>query len=66
MFRFMHKFRKKTDEKEGGSFWSFALGEFVLVFLGILIALQVDNWNQERKDRRLERTQDLPPLCPLP
>ncbi len=55
MFRFLRKFRQKAGEKGAGSFWSFAIGEFVLVFLGILIALQVDNWNQDRKERRLER-----------
>jgi len=37
------------------AFWRFAIAEFFLVFLGILIALQVDNWNQDRKDRKLER-----------
>jgi hypothetical protein len=31
------------------------VGEFILIFLGILIALQVDNWNQSRQDRKLER-----------
>jgi len=36
-------------------FWIYASGEFVLVFLGILIALQVDNWNQNRQERKLER-----------
>jgi hypothetical protein len=29
----------------------YALGEIVLVIVGILIALQIDNWNSERKDR---------------
>lgn len=44
----------KPAGENSRSFWTFAIGEFVLVFLGILIALQVDNWNQERKDRKLE------------
>jgi len=30
----------------------YAIGEIVLVVIGILIALQVNNWNQERKDRK--------------
>jgi hypothetical protein len=55
MFRFLRKFRQKAGERSSTAFWSFAIGEFVLVFLGILIALQVDNWNQGREDRRLER-----------
>lgn len=29
----------------------YALGEMVLVIIGILIALQIDNWNTARKDR---------------
>lgn len=34
--------------------WVYALGEFILILLSILIALQVDNWNQNRQDRKLE------------
>jgi hypothetical protein len=55
MLRFMAKIRQKSGDKSSASFWTFAIGEFVLVFLGILIALQVDNWNQDRKDRKLEK-----------
>jgi len=29
----------------------YALGEIVLVVIGILLALQINNWNEERKDR---------------
>ncbi len=32
----------------------YALGEILLVVIGILIALQVDNWNGERKDIKRE------------
>src|SRR5690348_17963908 len=31
--------------------WLAALIEFVIVVAGILLALQVSNWNQERQDR---------------
>ena len=31
----------------------YAVGEIVLVVIGILIALQVNNWNQERKNNKL-------------
>ncbi len=34
--------------------WVTVLIEFVLVILGILIALQLDNWNQARLERQLE------------
>ena len=35
---------------------SYAVGEIVLVVIGILIALQVNNWNEARKDRERELT----------
>ena len=34
----------------------YALGEIFLVVIGILIALQVNNWNEERKSNRLKET----------
>ncbi|WP_445386462.1 DUF6090 family protein [Robiginitalea sp. IMCC44478] len=32
----------------------YAVGEILLVVIGILIALQIDNWNEDRKDRAEE------------
>ncbi len=34
----------------------YAIGEIILVVIGILIALQINNWNEENKDRRLEES----------
>ena len=34
---------------------SYAIGEIFLVVLGILIALQINNWNENRKERKLEQ-----------
>ncbi len=34
----------------------YAIGEIVLVVIGILIALQINNWNEERKDRKIEKS----------
>ncbi|MEA3460898.1 MAG: hypothetical protein U9R49_03390, partial [Bacteroidota bacterium] len=45
----------KGVKKRKRNFWLYSVGEFVLIFLGILIALQVDNWNQVRQERKLER-----------
>ena len=33
----------------------YAIGEIALVVIGILIALQINNWNEFRKDRIMER-----------
>ena len=34
----------------------YALGEIILVVIGILIALQINNWNEERKNSIEEKT----------
>ena len=54
MLRFLFK-SKRDDVSPERRFWIYASGEFLLIFLGILIALQVDNWNQNRQERKLER-----------
>jgi hypothetical protein len=54
LLRFLFK-SKRNDENPERRFWIYASGEFLLVFLGILIALQVENWNQNRQDRKLEK-----------
>jgi hypothetical protein len=38
-----------------GRYLKYALGEIVLVVVGILIALQIDNWNDDRLDRKREQ-----------
>ena len=48
-------FKSRDPDNRRSIFWMEALAEFVLVVVGILLALQIDNWNQERQDRRLER-----------
>ena len=34
-----------------GKYLAYTFGELLMVVLGILIALQIDNWNEERKER---------------
>jgi hypothetical protein len=50
--------RLASDVGKSGAFMSYlkyALGEIVLVVVGILIALQINDWYQERLDRQTER-----------
>ena len=32
-----------------GRYFKYAIGEIILVIIGILIALQINNWNENRK-----------------
>lgn len=43
------------SENKTGKYLKYALGEILLVMIGILLALQVKNWNEQRKDRKLEQ-----------
>ncbi|MDP5091943.1 MAG: DUF6090 family protein [Polaribacter sp.] len=36
-------------ENKTGKYFKYAIGEIVLVVIGILIALQINNWNEKRK-----------------
>ena len=44
-----------VTEKKSDLYLVYAIGEFVLVVLGILIALQIDNWSENRKTRNIEQ-----------
>ena len=35
--------------------WKYALGEVVLIFIGITLAMWFNNWNENRRDRALEQ-----------
>ena len=50
MLRFFRNIRQKLIEKdEIRKYLVYAVGEILLVVIGILIALQVNNWNEENK-----------------
>ena len=38
-----------------GSYYKYAFGEIILLVLGILIALSINNWNEERKNNIIEK-----------
>ena len=50
MIKFFRKIRQNLlSEGKTGKYLKYAIGEIVLVVIGILIALQINNWNENRK-----------------
>jgi hypothetical protein len=55
MIKFFRKIRYDLMEKnKTGKYFKYAIGEIVLVVIGILIALSINNWNENRKERLIE------------
>ena len=53
MIPFFRKIRKTlADDDKPIKYLRYAIGEIVLVVIGILIALQINNANENRKDKR--------------
>ncbi|MBO6535602.1 MAG: hypothetical protein JJ966_05225 [Balneolaceae bacterium] len=52
MLKFFRKIRQKLLENGNlrKYFW-YAMGEILLVMIGIILALQVNNWNEERRTK---------------
>ena len=56
MINFFRKIRKKlADDNKPLKYMRYAIGEIVLVVVGILIALSINNWNQTRITRQQEK-----------
>ncbi len=52
MIKFFRHIRKSLiEENNMGKYFKYAIGEILLVVIGILIALQINNWNEDRKQR---------------
>jgi len=55
MIKFFRKIRQNLlMENKTGKYFKYAIGEIVLVVIGILIALQINNWNEENKTSKKE------------
>ena len=51
---FRHTRRSLLKENKMGKYFKYALGEILLVVIGILLALQINNWNESRKLKQIE------------
>ncbi len=56
MIKFFRKIRQKLlSEGKTGTYFKYAIGEILLVMIGILLALQVNDWNEARKQEKKEK-----------
>jgi hypothetical protein len=57
MIKFFRKIRQNLlSEGKTGKYLKYAIGEIVLVVIGILIALQINNWNENRKTDSIKQS----------
>ena len=56
MIKFFRKIRYNLmEQSKTGKYFKYAIGEIILVVIGILIALSINNWNEGRKEVIKER-----------
>jgi len=57
MIKFFRKIRRNLlSEGKTGKYLKYAIGEIILVVIGILIALQINNWNENRITKNLTKS----------
>lgn len=56
MINFLRRIRRDLmSENKTSVYLIYAVGEVILVVFGILIALQIDNWNENKRIRNTEQ-----------
>ena len=56
MIKFFRTIRQKlVSENKISKYLIYAIGEIILVVIGILIALQINNWNEQKKEFKIEK-----------
>ena len=56
MIKFFRQLRQKLlMENNNSKYFKYAIGEILLVVVGILIALQINNWNDDRKQKLVDQ-----------
>ena len=56
MIKFFRRIRQNMiKENKGSKYMLYAIGEIVLVVIGILIALQINNWNNDLGNKKTEQ-----------
>lgn len=57
MIKIFRQIRKSLlEQNQMGKYFKYAIGEILLVVIGILIALQVNTWNENKKNTKTERS----------
>jgi hypothetical protein len=57
MIKFFRKIRQNLlTENRYSKYLLYAIGEIALVMIGILLALQINNWNEDKKNQILVKT----------
>jgi len=55
MLKFFRQIRQNLLlQNKTSKYFKYAIGEIILVVIGILIALQINNWNENRKQKAIE------------
>ncbi|HSM64581.1 MAG TPA: DUF6090 family protein [Gillisia sp.] len=56
MIKFFRKIRQNSlSEGKSGKYFKYAIGEIILVVIGILIALSINSWNENRINQQNEK-----------